>query len=120
MGSPLLRSDPTAVRGGADSALPLKWGKQAIREADARTGGAGGGWVSYFKLHLAGSMVRCRSSASMIVLRSRYLMVGSDRILACNPARIQARSRGSLRTYFEIAASFGSRNHAAVPFWNST
>ena len=32
-------SQPPLIRGGADSALPLKWGKQAIREADARTRG---------------------------------------------------------------------------------
>jgi hypothetical protein len=44
VGTPLLRSDPSAVRGGADSALPL------IRGSWRGLG------LSYFKLHLAGSI----------------------------------------------------------------
>ena len=36
-----------------------------------------------------------------------------DRTPARRPGRIHSRSRGSMRAYFDTAASFGSRNHAA-------
>ena len=36
-----------------------------------------------------------------------------DRTPARSPGRIHSRSRGSMRAYFDTAASFGSRNHAA-------
>jgi len=43
---PLRQAQDRLIRGGASFALPLKWGRQAIRAADARTRGSWRGFGS--------------------------------------------------------------------------